>query len=129
VRCRASNSGLAALQGSWEQIGFEADGASDTADEFGAAHSITTFTDSHFSVRTADGALLLEGRFELDASCIPKTVNWIDTMGPDQGKVLPAIYTLEGSHFVFIAADEGAPRPCVFRTSAGQTMRTFVRRS
>jgi uncharacterized protein (TIGR03067 family) len=120
---------LAALQGSWEQIGFEADGVSDTPDEFGAPGVITTFAEDRFAVRTAEGALLLEGRFELDSSQSPKSVNWIDAIGPDKGKNLPAIYKLEDSHLVFIAANEGAARPTVFHTSAGQTMRTFVRRS
>ena len=41
---------------------------------------------------------------------------------------LPASYTLEGDHFIFIAGNEGAPRPTVFQTTAGQTMRSFVRR-
>ena len=50
-------------------------------------------------------------------------------MGPDAGKILPAIYKLDGDHFVFIAGDEGAPRPTEFRTGPGQTMRSFVRRS
>jgi uncharacterized protein (TIGR03067 family) len=129
MRCQASDTDLAALQGAWRQVGFEADGASDTPDEYDADGAITIFADDHFSVRTAGGQLLLEGRFELDASCVPKTVNWIDAMGPDSGKILPAIYQLEGRHFVFIAAGEGAPRPAVFHTSMGQTMRIFVRQS
>lgn len=48
-------------------------------------------------------------------------------MGPDLGKHLPAIYTLEGDDFVFIAGDEGAARPIRFKTERGQTMRTMRR--
>ncbi|HMH64768.1 MAG TPA: TIGR03067 domain-containing protein [Rhizomicrobium sp.] len=91
--------------------------------------SLTTFHQNRFAVWSAKGVMLLEGRFELDASTDPKTVNWIDAMGPDAGKILPAIYKLDGDHFVFIAGDEGAPRPTEFRTGPGQTMRSFVRRS
>jgi uncharacterized protein (TIGR03067 family) len=119
---------LAALQGSWEQIGFEENGIFNPPDDYGGPCALTTFHQDHFSVRAADGTLLLEGRFELDASTIPKTVDWIDSIGPDAGKKLPAIYRLDGDHFVFIAGDEGSPRPTEFRTSTGQTMRTFVRR-
>jgi uncharacterized protein (TIGR03067 family) len=108
-------------------VDFEADGVSNPGDETGAPGAITTFNQNHFAVRTPEGALLLEGRFELDASSNPKAVNWIDSMGPDTGKSLPAIYKLEGDHFTFVAADADAPRPTVFRTSAGQTMRAFVR--
>jgi uncharacterized protein (TIGR03067 family) len=119
---------LAALQGSWEQVAFEENGVSNPPDEYGAAGALTTFHQNRFAVWSAKGALLLEGRFELDPSADPKTVNWIDRTGPDAGKVLPAIYRLDGDHFVFIAADEGASRPTEFRTGPGQTMRSFMRR-
>jgi uncharacterized protein (TIGR03067 family) len=119
-------SDLAALQGSWEQVDFEENGVANPPDEHGAPGAITTFGQSHFAVRTTDGVLLLEGRFELDATA--KTVDWTDTMGADAGKTFPAIYKLEGDRFVFIAADAGAPRPTEFRTRAGQTMRSFARR-
>jgi uncharacterized protein (TIGR03067 family) len=120
---------LAALQGMWEQVAAEENGVCNPLDAYGGP-VLTTFHHNHFAVRrAADGVLLLEGRFELDAAASPKAINWIDAIGPDAGKSLPAIYKLDGDHFVFIAADEGAPRPTEFRTSAGQTMRTFVRRS
>src|SRR5258706_1056858 len=96
---------LAALQGSWEQVAFEENGISNPPDAYGAPGAITTFHQSHFAVRTANGALLLEGTFELDDAA--KTVDWTDTMGPDAGKTLPAIYRLDGDRFVFIAADPG----------------------
>jgi uncharacterized protein (TIGR03067 family) len=68
------------------------------------------------------------GVFVLDADTTPKSITWVDAIGADAGKSLPASYRLEGDHFVFIAADEGMPRPTVFSTGPGQTMRTFVRR-
>ncbi|MFP3374189.1 TIGR03067 domain-containing protein, partial [Pseudomonas sp. SIMBA_068] len=75
------------------------------------------------------GEILLAGRFELDASTTPKSITWTDAIGEDAGKQLPASYRLDGDDFVFIAAHEGMPRPTVFSTGPGQTMRTFVRRS
>ncbi|MBA2587491.1 MAG: TIGR03067 domain-containing protein [Alphaproteobacteria bacterium] len=116
---------LAALQGSWLQVGFEENGVVDPPDAHGAPDALTTFHQNHFAVRTADGTVLLEGTFTLDESA--KTVDWTDTIGADAGKTLPAIYRLDGDHFIFIAADPGAPRPTEFRTGPGQTMRTFVR--
>jgi uncharacterized protein (TIGR03067 family) len=118
---------LAALQGSWRQVDFQENGIANPADETGAPDAITTFSENRFSVTSVDGVRLLEGRFELDASTNPKSITWIDATGPDAGKRLPAIYRLEDDLFVFIAADEQAPRPTEFRTTAGQTMRTFVR--
>ncbi|MEJ7601272.1 MAG: TIGR03067 domain-containing protein [Kofleriaceae bacterium] len=119
---------FAALQGSWEQVGLEADGVSDPPDTHGAPGALTTFVGNQFAVRTVDGSLLLAGTFMLDASTSPKSITWIDSIGSDMGKLLPASYDLEGDNFVFIAGDEGAPRPTVFETVPGQTMRTFVRR-
>lgn len=118
---------LAALQGSWEQTDFEENGVSNPPDTHGAPGAICRFCDHGFEVRTVEGELLLKGSFELDASTTPKSVTWVDSMGDDAGKALPASYILEGDRFMFIAADEGMDRPQVFRTGQGQTMRTFVR--
>jgi len=116
------------LQGSWRQIGLEADGILNPPDDLSPPGAITVFSDNHFTVRTAEGTLLLEGTFTLDASAMPKAIDYVDSMGPDMGKRLLAIYKLEGDTFTFIAASEGEPRPTIFRTCLGQTMRTFVRR-
>lgn len=126
-RPQDSGHDLAALQGAWEQVGMEADGIPDPPDDHGAPGALTLIRGNHFEVRTAAGELLLEGDFTLDASATPKAITWVDSMGTDAGRHLPASYRLEGDHFVFIAADEGAPRPTVFRTVPGQTMRRFVR--
>lgn len=118
---------LAALQGDWEQVGLEADRISDPPDIHTVPGALTTFLGDQFTVRTVDGSVLLAGSFTLDACCTPKAITWIDSMGADMGRPLPASYKLDGNHFVFIAADEGAPRPTEFRTMPGQTMRTFAR--
>ncbi len=119
---------LQALQGSWEQIDLEDSGVSNPPDEHGAPGALTTIEGNRFRVVTPDGSLLLAGSFTLDASTTPKSITWIDSMGADEGKQLPASYKLEGDHFVFIAADEGLDRPQEFRTQKGETMRTFIRK-
>jgi uncharacterized protein (TIGR03067 family) len=124
----ASLRDLKALQGRWEQLSLEIDGVVNPPDDLSPPGGVTTFTGDRFAVHDPDGALLLEGTFTLDASTDPKQVNWTDAIGPDAGKTLPAIYRLEGDHFVFIAADAGAPRPAEFRTGPGQIMRIFARR-
>jgi uncharacterized protein (TIGR03067 family) len=120
---------LEALQGSWEQVGFEENGVADSPDAYGAPGSLTTFHQDRFTVRSAEGVLLLEGRFELNTDTSPRSVNWMDSMGADAGKVLPAIYALTDDDFIFVAAAAGAPRPTEFRTVDGQTLRRFIRRS
>ncbi len=119
---------LAALQGSWEQVGFEENGMIDPPDSHGAPGALTIISGDRFFVRTREGKVLLEGRFELDASVAPRAITWIDAIGADAGKPLLASYRLDGDDFVFIAADSGMPRPTRFRTVPGLTMRTFVRR-
>jgi uncharacterized protein (TIGR03067 family) len=119
---------LAALQGVWKQVAVEVDGAANPPDEFSAPGTLTTITGTHFAVHAPGGTLLLEGNFTLDEATIPKRVTWVDSMGPDTGKRLPAIYDLHGDDFVFNAADEGAPWPSTLHTRQGQTMRRFRRK-
>ncbi|TAN03750.1 MAG: TIGR03067 domain-containing protein [Rhodanobacteraceae bacterium] len=123
----ASERDLKLLQGVWRQIAFEENGIVDAPDDHGAPGALTTIDGHHFSVRTSTRALLLEGRFSLDATASPKAITWTDTMGPDAGRQLSAIYRLEDDRFVFIAADADMPRPTEFRTRPGLTMRSFVR--
>lgn len=118
-----------ALQGAWEQTSLEDSGVLNPVDVHSAPGAITTITDDRFEVKTVDGDVLLAGRFFLDSTTVPKSITWVDSIGDDAGKQLPASYRLEGDEFVFIAADESMPRPITFSTGPGQTMRTFVRRA
>ena len=115
------------LQGTWEQVSFEEDGVLNPPDAHGALGAKAGIIDNRFSVTTAEGQVLLEGTFELDAGTEPRSITWIDAIGPDAGKRLPASYILDDARFVFIAADEGAARPTEFRTTPGLTMRSFIR--
>ena len=107
---------------------MEADGVAEPPDdEHSAPGAICQFEGSEFRVITPDNRLLLRGVFELDANTRPKSITWIDAIGADAGKVLPAIYELTKQRFKFIAADEGQPCPIEFKTTMGLTMREFVR--
>ena len=124
-----SDPDVQALQGKWEQTSLEDSGVLDPVDAHSAPGAITTISGDCFEVKTVSGEVLLAGRFFLDSTAVPKRMTWVDAIGEDAGKLLPASYRLEGDVFVFIAADEGLPRPTVFSTGPGQTMRTFVRRA
>jgi uncharacterized protein (TIGR03067 family) len=123
-----SHDDLTALQGDWEQVAMEADGLSDPPDFHGAPGAITTFSGHRFDVRAVTGESILSGTFTLDASMSPRSITWVDSVGEDAGKRLPASYRLDGDAFVFIAGNEGEPRPTEFSTVPGQTMRSFVRK-
>jgi len=120
---------IQALRGAWEQVALEDSGVLNPPDAHSAPGALTTITGDRFEVKTVSGEVLLAGRFFLDSSTVPKRITWIDAIGDDAGKHLPASYRLEGDEFVFIAADESMPRPIAFSTGPGQTMRTFVRRT
>ncbi len=122
----ASAHDRATLQGVWRQVRCEADGIVDPVDDLSEG-VYTTFDGAQFSVHTPEGVLLLAGSFVLDATTSPKSITWVDSMGPDAGKELPAIYVLRGDEFTFIAAYEGCPRPSAFHATEGLTMRSFVR--
>ena len=124
----ASATDLAALQGRWEQIYLEVDGVPNPPDDYSAPDAFLVIKGNSFSVRRNTGVVMLEGVFELDAGTSPKSITWIDSTGADAGKRLPASYQLERDRFTFIAADEGVPRPAVFRTGPGLTLRVLVRR-
>jgi uncharacterized protein (TIGR03067 family) len=115
------------LQGAWEQTRFEENGVTEPPDIHGGNGAITTIMGDTFEVRVPGGELLLAGRFIIDATTKPKSITWIDSMGADAGKPLPASYELEADRFLFIAADEGMPQPKTFVTSPGLTLRGFAR--
>jgi uncharacterized protein (TIGR03067 family) len=123
------DSDLKALQGSWEQIGLEIDGVKVPRDDLSPVGGITYFIGKRFTVHAADATLLLEGAFELNETVTPKEIDYIDSIGPDSGRRLPAIYKLEDDLLTFTVANEGAPRPTIFRSGPGEVMRIFVRRS
>ncbi|PTR34939.1 uncharacterized protein (TIGR03067 family) [Luteibacter sp. OK325] len=120
---------LQRLQGTWTQTRFEENGVIDPPDVHGGNGAITTIEGDTFAVHLPTGELLLAGRFIFDPTTTPRSITWIDSMGDDTGKLLPAIYELDGDSFVFVAADEGMPRPVEFVTSPGLTLRGFVRRN
>ncbi len=116
------------LQGCWSQTRLEADGMVDPLDDQHSGPGALCIIDgSEFRVVARDDIVLLRGSFTLDASTRPKAITWVDAIGEDAGKALPAIYELAGNTFQFVAADEGRPRPTAFATVPGLTMRAFVR--
>lgn len=118
---------LRRLQGAWEQISMEDSGVLNPPDEHSAPGALTLIEGDQFRVLTVAGDVLLAGSFTLDSTTTPKSITWIDSIGADAGKPLPASYELTEDDFVFIAADEGQPRPTRFSTGPGQTLRRFVR--
>lgn len=120
-------SDLQKLQGKWLQVRFEENGIVNPPDTHSAPGAILTIDGNSFHVGVPGYETILEGTFALDARTSPKAITWIDAIGEDAGKSLPAIYDLSDEHFTFVAADEGMPRPTEFSTREGLTLRSLVR--
>lgn len=121
------NTDLDRLQGEWAQVSFEENGLLDPPDSHGADGSVMTISGQSFHVASPAGKTLVEGCFTLDHAGVSKGIDWIDSIGEDADKVLPAIYELSGDHFRFAAADAEKERPTTFAGGQGITVRGFVR--
>ena len=115
------------LQGRWTQVAFEENGATDAPDAHGSPKAVTTIAGQTFHVAVPGEKALIEGSFTIDGSASPKRIDWIDSIGDDAGKLIPAIYELEGDSFRFAAADADMTRPEDFSGGQGITIRAFVR--
>lgn len=60
-----------------------------------------------------------KGTYTVDAATVPKSMVVTGTEGPNQGKVFPAIYELEGDTLRICYDLSGAKRPTEFKTLAG----------
>jgi uncharacterized protein (TIGR03067 family) len=119
---------IAKFQGSWQQISSETGGVKDQPDEFGSAPRVA-FVGNRYVVRRADDTIVIKGRFRVHPAQTPKGIDWMDTIGADAGRTLPAIYTLEDDQLLFCAADHGQPRPSEFCSAPGQVLRLHRRLS
>jgi len=86
-----------------------------------------TIVGDTFHVAIPGEEALVEGRFVIEDDESPKRIDWIDSIGSDAGKRLPAIYTLSKDSFEFAAADADMDRPQDFTGGRGITIRGFVR--
>ena len=118
---------LDSLQGKWTQIALEENGVVDSPDTHGADGAVMTISGWSFHVAAPNGKTLIEGRFALNAAANPKCIDWMDSVGEDAGKTLPAIYRLSDDQFEFAAADADMERPKGFHGGQGITIRGFVR--
>ncbi len=118
---------LKRFQGQWRQVRFEENGIVDPVDTHGAQDAVMTIVGETFHVAIPGGEALIEGKFLIYDDMSPKRIDWIDSIGSDAGKKLPAIYTLSYDAFEFAAADADMERPQDFTGGSGITIRGFVR--
>jgi uncharacterized protein (TIGR03067 family) len=119
---------LAKLQGTWHQVHYERDGVVEPTDEEAGWRPMTEIVGERFIVTIADGTVVLEGAFMIDATREPKTIDWLDESGPyaSEHRIL-AVYELTDTSFAFCAAYDGAARPTSFETGPGLVLRRMER--
>lgn len=118
---------LKRFQGRWRQVRFEENGVVGPVDTHGAIDAVMTIIGETFHVAIPGAAALIEGKFLIDENTTPKRIDWVDSIGIDAGKKLPAIYTLSNEAFEFAASDADMERPKDFTGGKGITIRGFVR--
>lgn len=127
MKLNSTDRDLELLQGTWQQVAHEANGAACAPDEFSDA--VTNFNGNEYTVARRDGTLLVKGTIRLDATTIPRQAVLMRVAGLEQGKTFPAIYYISGDSLVFAAANEDrGSAPTDFKTEIGQFLRRFVRK-
>jgi uncharacterized protein (TIGR03067 family) len=114
---------LLLLQGTWKQFAFEQNGVDDPPDDHGAPNSLTTIKGRRYSVHTAEGDLILEGSFELDAAARPGRLVWTDDDGPLHARSLECSYRVDHERFVCSSPRMRAPRARLISPTPGSARR------
>lgn len=110
---------LQILQGVWRLVGGEAEGkpvpaniVQQLAGRFTVKGDISLLT----STKDKEGT---EGKFKLDPTTTPKTIDWLVTKGKDKGQTQHGIYMLAGDELKLCIARANVPRPATFATKPG----------
>jgi uncharacterized protein (TIGR03067 family) len=106
---------LAKLEGTWQATSIQADGKDLPAEVL--KHFSLSVKDGNFTY-TAD-KIVLKGRFQLDPSKSPKTIDSIRTEGAEKGTARKGIYELTDTTFQVCLAPVGKDRPTEFTAKAG----------
>ena len=115
------------MAGEWTMASGERDGQA-IPDEFRTGLKRTVKDDEY--IVTKDGETIGKGKFTLDPSKKPKTIDITLSEGEQKGMVIRGIYELDGDTFKICYAQPGVDRPKEFVTkdSAGVSMSVWKRK-
>ena len=108
---------MAKLQGSWSMVSGSGDGQEVPKDML--ADSKRVCKENETTV-TVGGQLIMKAKFSLDASKMPKTIDYDVTDGPTKGKKHLGIYELNGDTVKFCFGAPEAERPTDFTSKPGE---------
>jgi len=109
------NAELQGLQGTWEIVALEVDGA--TVPEAGFRGSRIVVKGGTFT--TISMGATYGGTLSIDASTNPKTLDLSFRAGPERGKTSLAIFELDGDTWKLCLTVTGKTRPTAFATKRG----------
>ena len=93
-------------KGNWSAISLTQAGRS--APEDLISKFKTSFDGKNYT-NTADGQVVEEGGYTIDASKMPKTIDFDIKKGEGQGKKQLAIFQIEGDKLTLVVAEPGSP--------------------
>ena len=105
-----------AIQGAWQAVSGEIGGK--PLPEAAVKSTILKLANGKYEVSAVDGKPDT-GTYRLPASAKPKRIDVILGVGPDAGKIIPAIYELSGDSLKICYSLRGSNAPTEFKTAAG----------
>ncbi len=107
---------LKAMEGTWRVESVEAGGKPVESEDL--QNLELTISGDRYSVKTKDGMDM--GTLKLDETQNPRTMDATKTEGLDAGKVVKAIYTIEGDTLKVCVVPDGGERPTEMKTKDGE---------
>ncbi len=106
---------LRALEGAWEFVGLEIDGAA--VPGAASANSRILMDGDRFRMESAEANY--DGRFEIDVETEPATIDIEFVEGPEAGNTALGIFELDGDQLTICLGLVGSDRPKAFKTTKG----------
>jgi uncharacterized protein (TIGR03067 family) len=104
-------------RGTWRAVSLQVDGKM-AADQDTKKLTVINHPGGLWSL-LSDGKEISAGTSEIDPTKLPKTIDFVPTMGNDKGKLYLGIYELEGDHRKLCFAGPGKSRPLDFASKPG----------
>lgn len=106
----------AQLQGEWSMVSGEIDQQPLPAEYVKTARRVSQGDETTVTI---GGRLFMKAKYTIDLTRTPKTIDYVMTGGPTQGKTQLGIYELDGDTVKFCFAAPGKDRPTNFTTQPG----------
>jgi len=106
-----------ALQGTWDIVTLELEGRAQPAAVLAGARIVLDGE----SFRTESMGAGYEGRYAVDTTRTPHTIDVTFTEGPHAGRKSLGIFRLEGDEWTLCLGMAGATRPAAFVTTPGSS--------